>query len=395
MSTSNQQTLVESGASDRPLILEKGSYVPWASRFKRFLDNKQEDREHMWHSIEVGPPSYSHKLKSYYVTHPSSFINYKEDYQGELQKDAQEDKLIIAMMLLARAITQKFSTPTNNRLCASSNIRIREQMLLGMKDEAGGTLNTEENDFMLDHAYGNYTLEELTAAMIMMACNQPTNDKVILRQNMMLSLSVRVKRALFTSPVATKSRNLGATSVVAKSSGCSKHMASNLSLLRNFIEKILGTFHFGNDHFTVITRYGDFVQGNLTIYHVYYVEGLENNLFLVRQFCDGDLERQRLSHLNFDAINQLTKKDLVDGLPKVKYDKDHLCSTCEQGKSKKATFPPKLVPKELVADEPSTSNSNENTDELIQEDLAAFDINNFYNPFHTSMFEEAESSSTF
>ncbi|GJS82437.1 retrovirus-related pol polyprotein from transposon TNT 1-94 [Tanacetum coccineum] len=37
-------------------------------------------------------------------------------------------------------------------------------------------------------------------------------------------------------------------------------------------------------------RYGDYVQGNLTIYHVYYVEGLRHNLFLVRQFCDEDLE---------------------------------------------------------------------------------------------------------
>ncbi|GJR12093.1 hypothetical protein Tco_0794745 [Tanacetum coccineum] len=55
MSTSNQQTLAESGASDRPLILEKGSYVPWASRFRRFLDNKQEEEERMWRSIEIGP----------------------------------------------------------------------------------------------------------------------------------------------------------------------------------------------------------------------------------------------------------------------------------------------------------------------------------------------------
>ncbi|GKB63872.1 hypothetical protein Tco_0920058 [Tanacetum coccineum] len=56
MSTSNQQTLAESEASDRPLILEKGSYVPWASRFRRFLDNKQEEEEErMWRSIEIRP----------------------------------------------------------------------------------------------------------------------------------------------------------------------------------------------------------------------------------------------------------------------------------------------------------------------------------------------------
>ncbi|GJT95218.1 retrovirus-related pol polyprotein from transposon TNT 1-94 [Tanacetum coccineum] len=36
--------------------------------------------------------------------------------------------------------------------------------------------------------------------------------------------------------------------------------------------------------------------------------------------------------------------DLVDGLPKFKYGKDHLCSACEMGKRKKASNPPKLVP---------------------------------------------------
>ncbi|GKC14584.1 retrovirus-related pol polyprotein from transposon TNT 1-94 [Tanacetum coccineum] len=171
--------------------------------------------------------SYSNSPQSYYVTHPSSVVDYEEDYQGELQEDSQEDKLITAMMLLARAITQKFSTPTNNRLCTSSNTRnqaviqdgnvndesnhivhrvprtkanpgkenvqcyncnekghyardcqkprvrdakyFREQILLAMKDEAGSNLNAEENDFMLDNSFGHETLEELIAAVIMMA----------------------------------------------------------------------------------------------------------------------------------------------------------------------------------------------------------------------------------
>ncbi|GJW32951.1 retrovirus-related pol polyprotein from transposon TNT 1-94 [Tanacetum coccineum] len=68
-------------------------------------------------------PSYSHSTQPYYVTHPSSVIDYEEDYQGELQGDAQEDKLRIAMMLLARSITQRFYTPINNRLRTSSNTR--------------------------------------------------------------------------------------------------------------------------------------------------------------------------------------------------------------------------------------------------------------------------------
>ncbi|GKB28593.1 retrovirus-related pol polyprotein from transposon TNT 1-94 [Tanacetum coccineum] len=307
-----------------------------------------------------------------------------------------------------------------------------------------------------------------------------------------LSVDFRVKRALFTSPIAAKSKNLETTTVVAKSrfsvaktlratdkvstksslspeskqsktlstymknklatnrkwqqwfeyqpcfnwipksttaqstssksissasghkskkslvvqlilwivdSRCSKHMTGNLKLLRNFIEKFIGTVRFGNDHFTAITGYGDYVQGNLIIFHVYYVEGLGHNHFLVGQFCGKDLEvafrsntcyvrnlegddlltssresnlytisfselaasslvclmskatsikswlwHRRLSHLNYSTINHLIKDDLVDGLLKFEYNKDHLCSACEQGKTKKASFPSKLVP---------------------------------------------------
>ncbi|GJR67894.1 retrovirus-related pol polyprotein from transposon TNT 1-94 [Tanacetum coccineum] len=72
-------------------------------------------------------------------------------------------------------------------------------------------------------------------------------------------------------------------------SECLKHMTGNLQLLRNFVEKFIGTVHFGNDHFAAITGYGDYVQGNLTIFHVYYVEDIGHNLFSVGQFCDSDL----------------------------------------------------------------------------------------------------------
>ncbi|GKE01149.1 hypothetical protein Tco_1389132, partial [Tanacetum coccineum] len=49
-------------------------------------------------------------------------------------------------------------------------------MLIAMKYEAGGTLNDEENYFILDNAYGDETLEELTAVVIMMANIQPADD---------------------------------------------------------------------------------------------------------------------------------------------------------------------------------------------------------------------------
>ncbi|GKE79188.1 retrovirus-related pol polyprotein from transposon TNT 1-94 [Tanacetum coccineum] len=56
------------------------------------------------------------------------------------------------------------------------------------------------------------------------------------------------------------------------------------------------------------------------------------------------LWHQRLSHLNFDYINLLSKKDVVNGLPKLKYVKDQLCSSCEVSKAKRSSFKTKVVP---------------------------------------------------
>nr|GEZ18869.1 retrovirus-related Pol polyprotein from transposon TNT 1-94 [Tanacetum cinerariifolium] len=52
----------------------------------------------------------------------------------------------------------------------------------------------------------------------------------------------------------------------------------------------------------------------------------------------------RLSHLNFDYINLLSKKDVMIGLPKLKYVKDQLCSSCEVSKAKRSLFESKVVP---------------------------------------------------
>ncbi|GJX95302.1 hypothetical protein Tco_0351100 [Tanacetum coccineum] len=52
----------------------------------------------------------------------------------------------------------------------------------------------------------------------------------------------------------------------------------------------VSTVKFGNDQISPILGYGDLVQGNVTIKRVYYVEGLNHNLFSVSQFCDADME---------------------------------------------------------------------------------------------------------
>nr|GFA95698.1 Gag-Pol polyprotein [Tanacetum cinerariifolium] len=143
-------------------------------------------------------------------------------------------------------------------------------------------------------------------------------------------------------------------------------MTGNLKLLINFVEKFLGTVKFGKDQTAPILGYEDLVQGAVTIKRVYYVEGLNHNLFSVGQFCDTDLDvafrkstcyirdlkgndlltgshgtdlysitlqdidspnpiclmakatssqawlwHRRLSHLNFDSINLLSNNDIV------------------------------------------------------------------------------------
>nr|GEW36367.1 hypothetical protein [Tanacetum cinerariifolium] len=101
--------------------------------------------------------------------------------------------------------------------------------------------------------------------------------------------------------------------------------------------KFLGTVRFGNDHIAAILGYGDLKWGNITITRVYFVEARATP-------TKSWLWHQRLSHLNFDTINDLAKNDLVSGLPKFKYAKEHICPSCEQGKSKRASHPPKPVP---------------------------------------------------
>nr|GEW77229.1 hypothetical protein [Tanacetum cinerariifolium] len=128
-------------------------------------------------------------------------------------------------------------------------------------------------------------------------------------------------------------------------SNCSNGDNACTSNPQNLQEK--GTVRFGNYHVALILVYGDLQWGNILITKVYFIKGLGHNLFSVGQFCDLDLEswlwHQRLSHLNFDTINDLAKNDLVTGLLKFKYHKEHLCPSCEQGKSKRVSYPPKLV----------------------------------------------------
>ncbi|GJW04470.1 retrovirus-related pol polyprotein from transposon TNT 1-94 [Tanacetum coccineum] len=186
------------------------------------------------------------------------------------------------------------------------------------------------------------------------------------------------------------SRFVGSSSKVkiveSKTSNTNEPKQSWGSTISDVPSSSLNDCRFENDHIAKIMGYGDYIMGNVTISQVYYVEGLGHNLFSVGQFLDSDLEvafrkhtcfihdlegvdllkgsrgsklytlsidnlllsspiclfskasktkswlwHRRLSHLNLDYITSLAKQGLVRGLPKLKYHKEHLCSSCAIG----------------------------------------------------------------
>nr|GEX65141.1 hypothetical protein [Tanacetum cinerariifolium] len=119
-------------------------------------------------------------------------------------------------------------------------------------------------------------------------------------------------------------------------SGCSKHMTGNLKLLINFVEKFLGT---GNDFLTG--------SRGMDLYSITLQDtNSPNPICLMAKATSSQawLWHHHLSHLNFDTINLLSKNDIVVGLPKLKFIKDHICSSCELGKAKRKYFLTKLTP---------------------------------------------------
>nr|GEY76394.1 integrase, catalytic region, zinc finger, CCHC-type, peptidase aspartic, catalytic [Tanacetum cinerariifolium] len=143
-------------------------------------------------------------------------------------------------------------------------------------------------------------------------------------------------------------------------------MTGNLKLLINFVWKFMGTVRFENDHVAAILGFADLQWGNILITRVYFIEGLGHNLFWIGQFCDSDLEVAFRRNACF--VRNLERVDLLKGdrstnlyiinlhemafsspiclmarLPKFRYHKEHLYPSCEQGKSKITSHPPKLV----------------------------------------------------
>ncbi|GJS61382.1 retrovirus-related pol polyprotein from transposon TNT 1-94 [Tanacetum coccineum] len=145
-------------------------------------------------------------------------------------------------------------------------------------------------------------------------------------------------------------------------SGCSRHMTGDRARLINFVEKFIGTVRFGNDEYAAIVGYGDYKLALLLhsqlryggspqrftdyqpVLHLTEIYDVSFTQFAATKasFKQSHGYRHRrgiVIHLNFGTLNELARNNLVRGLPMLKYDKDHLCPSCQLGKSKKASHP--------------------------------------------------------
>ncbi|GJY92056.1 retrovirus-related pol polyprotein from transposon TNT 1-94 [Tanacetum coccineum] len=209
-------------------------YLHQFKKLVNVLRAKKLEKSHDPLALVAHTGSSSRNTSSYYVTHPTSVVDYEDEYQQDDVHTNSEDPLTSAMLLLARAITQNFSTPINNRLRTSSNTRnqaiiqegsnapnetenvqrtlrtlssgnsstvqcyncsgnghyarnclkprvrdskyFMEQMLLAKQDEAGVILTDEQNDFHFTDASRMEEIEELSVNICLMARIQPADN---------------------------------------------------------------------------------------------------------------------------------------------------------------------------------------------------------------------------
>ncbi|GJU55967.1 retrovirus-related pol polyprotein from transposon TNT 1-94 [Tanacetum coccineum] len=112
-------------------------------------------------------------------------------------------------------------------------------------------------------------------------------------------------------------------------SGCSKHMTGNRSKLKNFVEKFIGE-GLGHNY----SHIGQFCDSDLEVAfrkHTYFVRDIEGTYIL---------KGSRSTNLYTISIDEMMKSldmllSKVPSSTRLKFEKDHLCSACQLGKSKK------------------------------------------------------------
>ena len=175
---------------------------------------------------------------------------------------------------------------------------------------------------------------------------------------------------------------------------CSKHMTGDASQLNNLKPKPVGYVTYGDNNRERILGVGD-IGGDdkVIIKDVLLVDGLKHSLLNISQLCDKGykitfepnlclitdsesseivvvgkrvnnvymlnvscitssmnclitrndeswLWHRILAHIHMHHLNRIASKELVVGLPKLKFKSDRLCEECQRGKQTKSTFKP-------------------------------------------------------
>nr|GEZ06616.1 retrovirus-related Pol polyprotein from transposon TNT 1-94 [Tanacetum cinerariifolium] len=269
---------------------------------------------------------------------------------------------------------------------------LQTQLLIAQKEEAGIQLQAEEYDLMAAAA----DLDEI----------EEVNANCILMSNLQQASSSGTQTD--SAPVYDTDRSaendnnvISEVTDVEQDGEIVEQLSANFEETRALYESLYQNLAVEVEKVNSVNRKLKETNADQTteLARVYFVKGLGHNLFSVGQFYDSDLEvafrrnacfvgnlegvdllkgdrstnlytinlhemasaspiclmarasstkswlwHQRLSHLNFDTINNLARNDLVTGLLKFKHHKEHICPSCEQGKSKRAYHPLKPVP---------------------------------------------------
>ncbi|XP_057986698.1 uncharacterized protein LOC131171245 [Hevea brasiliensis] len=131
-------------------------------------------------------------------------------------------------------------------------------------------------------------------------------------------------------------------------SGCSRHMTQNANLFLSLEKKDGGRqVTFGDNGKGKIVGIGKVGKENSPILDkVLLVDGLKHNLLSVSQLCDKGCgvvfeskscfvsrmsDNKMLAHASMDLLANFNKDEIVDGLPKIKFQKDKVCNAYQMG----------------------------------------------------------------
>ncbi|GJU26101.1 hypothetical protein Tco_1164722 [Tanacetum coccineum] len=97
-SNTHQQSLADAGSETIPLMLERGGYIPWASRFRRYLNQKRENRKWLNKAINEGP----YEFKQFTLSETKEpIMQNEEDLRGDDLKHYEVDIEAMNLILIS------------------------------------------------------------------------------------------------------------------------------------------------------------------------------------------------------------------------------------------------------------------------------------------------------